>query len=114
MGEAVRQQLQSLLFTSIANEVNEQDWTKEEMVHFVHDNVFGSIPQLEVENYLQRMYKGHDKDGRAKLTHNFVSSVMYRYLASVESLVLTTTRRWRWPRRRVSRTCCSPFRDPWA
>ena len=54
----LRDSSSKVFFTSIANEVKrceatEQDWTKEEMVYFVHDKVFGSIPQLEVENYLQ-------------------------------------------------------------
>ena len=47
--------------------------------------LFCSITQIGLENYLQREFRGKDKEGRIALTKAFVQSVIYRYLASVES-----------------------------
>ena len=43
-----------------------------------------------VEKYLQRKFHGKDKEGRVAATKEFVHSVIYRYLASVESGVRLT------------------------
>ena len=77
-------------YTAIAFEVKrcestDVDWTCDEMVFFVQDMLFGSITQIGLEKYLQRKFHGKDKEGRVAATKEFVHSVIYRYLASVES-----------------------------
>ena len=82
-------------YTAIAFEVKrcestDVDWTCDEMVFFVQDMLFGSITQIGLEKYLQRKFHGKDKEGRVAATKEFVHSVIYRYLASVESGVRLT------------------------
>lgn len=60
-------------------------WTREEMVYFVHQKVFNSIPQDGIETYLTRTMSFVKSDERAALAKDFVGGVIYKYLATVDA-----------------------------
>ena len=79
-----------MFFTNVATEVKRlkctpSDWSHDEMRNFVHERVFNSIPQKGLEKYLQRSFAGLDRAGRAQHFKEFVESVMYKFLATVEA-----------------------------
>ena len=60
-------------------------WTRSEMVYFVHQKVFNTIPQEGLENYLTRKMSFVKKEERAQFFQEFVESVLYKYLATVDA-----------------------------
>eukprot|EP00966_Prymnesium_polylepis_P113975 2634321-Prymnesium_polylepis.1 len=61
------------------------NWSHEEMRNFVQEHVFSSIPQKGVHNYLQRRWSGLNRDGRLENFKDFITSVIYKYLATCEA-----------------------------
>ena len=61
------------------------DWTRDEMVYFVHQKVFNSIPQEGLENHLTRTMTFAKREERAALFQDFVGGVIYKYLATVNA-----------------------------
>jgi hypothetical protein len=55
------------------------------MTFFVQQKVFNSIPQEGLEMYFTRKFTYEKAPMRAELTHVFIESVMYKYLATVEA-----------------------------
>jgi hypothetical protein len=60
-------------------------WTHAEMVHFVQNKMFNSIPQEGLELYFTRKFTYETAARRAELIQQFIESVMYKYLAVVAS-----------------------------
>ena len=60
-------------------------WSNEEMTFFVQQKVFNSIPQEGLETYFARKFTYEKAERRAELFREFVESVMYKYLATVEA-----------------------------
>ena len=79
-----------MFFQIIASECKrlkctQADWSRDEMVHFVHSVVFNSIPQEGLELHLTRTMSFVKRDERARLFMEFVASVIYKYLSTVDA-----------------------------
>eukprot|EP00966_Prymnesium_polylepis_P260277 6012587-Prymnesium_polylepis.1 len=55
------------------------------MVYFVHQKVFNTIPQQGLEAYLSRRMSFVKQKEREALFAEFVESVIYKYLATVDA-----------------------------
>ena len=77
-------------FTKITEEVNrcqegDRTFSKEDMVHFVQNKLFGGIPQYAVERWIQHECLGKQGDALVAFKKDTVQNFMYRYLGSVAS-----------------------------
>ena len=85
-----------MFFHNIVEEVKrcegtERDWSKEQMVHFVQAKLFGGIPQYAVEKWIQSEFLGKRGDEITEHRKALIEVFIYRYLASVDSGVDSTS-----------------------
>ena len=71
-------------------------WTRDEMVYFIQQVVFNTIPQEGLENHLTRSMTYVKREERAELFKDFVGGVIYKYLATASTLGVTLRQQWSW------------------
>ena len=79
----LRDSTSGAFFTKIAEEVKrcmdgDRTFSKEDMVHFVQNKLFGGIPQYAVERWIQHEYLGKEGDALVALQKDTVQNFMYR------------------------------------
>lgn len=63
----------------------DRDFSKEAMVHFVQNKIFGGIPQHAVERWIQYACLGKEGDELVAWQKDTIQNFMYRYVGSVDS-----------------------------
>ena len=83
----LRDSTSGAFFTKIAKGVKrcmdgDRTFSKEDMVHFVQNKLFGGIPQYAVERWIQHEYLGKEGDALVALQKDTVQNFMYRSVDS--------------------------------